>query len=108
MTANTRSKAANTVPLRTWSLRWADAGVPRVCVTGGEPLAQPNCWSLLTALCDAGFEVSLETSGAMDITDVRFSRLGSLGRQNARLWRVIEEPRVEFDSSSIQRSNQWL
>ena len=48
----------------------ADAGVPRVCVTGGEPLAQPNCWSLLTALCDAEFEVSLETSGAMDITDV--------------------------------------
>ena len=48
----------------------ADAGVPRVCVTGGEPLAQPNCWFLLTALCDAGFEVSLETSGAIDITDV--------------------------------------
>ena len=48
----------------------ADAGVPRVCVTGGEPLAQPNCWFLLTALCDAGFEVSLETSGAMDINDV--------------------------------------
>ena len=48
----------------------ADAGVPRVCVTGGEPLAQPNCWPLLTALCDAGFEVSLETSGAMDTTDV--------------------------------------
>lgn len=48
----------------------ADAGAPRVCVTGGEPLAQPNCWFLLTALCDAGFEVSLETSGAIDITDV--------------------------------------
>lgn len=48
----------------------AEAGVPRVCVTGGEPLAQPNCWSLLTELCDAGFEVSLETSGAIDITDV--------------------------------------
>ena len=47
-----------------------DAGAPRVCVTGGEPLAQPSCGSLLTALCDAGFEVSLETSGAMDITDV--------------------------------------
>ena len=45
-------------------------GVLRVCVTGGEPLAQPNCLPLLGALCDAGFEVSLETSGAMDITGV--------------------------------------
>jgi 7-carboxy-7-deazaguanine synthase len=41
-----------------------------VCVTGGEPLAQPNCLPLLRGLCDAGFEVSLETSGAMDIRDV--------------------------------------
>ena len=35
-----------------------------ICVTGGEPLAQPNCISLLERLCDAGYEVSLETSGA--------------------------------------------
>lgn len=41
-----------------------------VCVTGGEPLAQPNCLPLLTRLCDAGFNVSLETSGAMDISGV--------------------------------------
>jgi 7-carboxy-7-deazaguanine synthase len=41
-----------------------------VTVTGGEPLAQPNCWPLLTALCDAGYEVSLETSGAIDMTAV--------------------------------------
>ena len=47
-----------------------DTGVPRVCVTGGEPLAQPNCWALLQRLCDAAFEVSLETSGAMDITGI--------------------------------------
>jgi 7-carboxy-7-deazaguanine synthase len=47
-----------------------EAGVSRVCVTGGEPLAQPNCRLLLTALCDAGFEVSIETSGAMDISGV--------------------------------------
>ena len=38
-----------------------------VTVTGGEPLAQPNCRLLLTALCDAGYDVSLETSGALDI-----------------------------------------
>lgn len=41
-----------------------------VCVTGGEPLAQPNCLPLLSMLCDAGSSVSLETSGAMDISDV--------------------------------------
>lgn len=41
-----------------------------VCVTGGEPLAQPNCIPLLTAICDLGVEVSLETSGAMDMTRV--------------------------------------
>ena len=46
------------------------SGTQYVCVTGGEPLAQPNCWPLLKALCDAGFFVSLETSGAMDISDV--------------------------------------
>ena len=41
-----------------------------VTVTGGEPLAQPECHSLMTALCDAGYEVSLETSGALPIGDV--------------------------------------
>ncbi|MBE9533206.1 MAG: 7-carboxy-7-deazaguanine synthase QueE [Proteobacteria bacterium] len=41
-----------------------------VTVTGGEPLAQKSCYELLSALCDLGVEVSLETSGAMDISDV--------------------------------------
>ena len=39
-------------------------------MTGGEPLAQKNCLPLLTGLCDAGFEVSLETSGALAIDEV--------------------------------------
>lgn len=43
---------------------------PYVCVTGGEPLAQPACLPLLTALCDAGYQVSLETSGALDISSI--------------------------------------
>lgn len=47
-----------------------DHGVRHVCVTGGEPLAQPRCHTLLTSLCDAGYAVSLETSGALDIGDV--------------------------------------
>ena len=41
-----------------------------VTVTGGEPLAQPNCLPLLEELCDAGYRVSLETSGALPIADV--------------------------------------
>ena len=45
-------------------------GARHVCVTGGEPLAQKRCHALLKALCDAGFDVSLETSGAVDVSDV--------------------------------------
>ena len=45
-------------------------GVRHVCVTGGEPLAQKRCLALLEKLCDAGYEVSLETSGAIDIAEV--------------------------------------
>ena len=41
-----------------------------ITVTGGEPLAQPNCLPLLTALCDQGYEVSLETSGAISLDGV--------------------------------------
>ncbi len=47
-----------------------DKGVRYVTVTGGEPLAQPNVHALLTALCDEDFIVSLETSGAIDISGV--------------------------------------
>ncbi len=43
-------------------------GCEHVCVTGGEPLAQPNCIELLKRLCDAGHAVSIETSGARDIS----------------------------------------
>jgi 7-carboxy-7-deazaguanine synthase len=64
-----------------------------VCVTGGEPLAQRECLNLLTALCDAGYEVSLETSGAMPIeqVDARVSRVMDLktpgsGEVGRNLW----------------------
>jgi 7-carboxy-7-deazaguanine synthase len=50
--------------------RVADLGAHNVCVTGGEPLAQKACLPLLSALCDAGYRVSLETSGAMPVADV--------------------------------------
>ena len=51
-------------------LKVAELGAPYVTVTGGEPLAQKECHGLLTALCDAGYSVSLETGGAMDIRAV--------------------------------------
>ena len=55
----------------------ARLGARHVCVTGGEPLAQKRCIGLLARLCDAGHEVSLETSGAIDVSavDPRVSRV---------------------------------
>ena len=55
----------------------AKHGVRHVCVTGGEPLAQKRVTGLLEKLCDAGYDVSLETSGAIDISnvDTRVSRI---------------------------------
>jgi len=68
-----------------------------ICVTGGEPLAQPNCPVLLTALCDEGFEVSIETSGAMDIASVDSRvrivmdlKTPSSGEVERNLWSNIE------------------
>ena len=64
-----------------------------VCVTGGEPLAQRNCLPLLNALCDAQYEVSLETSGALDISAV-----------DARVSRVVD---VKTPSSGEESKNRW-
>lgn len=67
-----------------------------VCVTGGEPLAQKACHDLLTTLCDAGYSVSLETSGAMDISqvDARVSVIMDIktpgsGEESKNLWTNI-------------------
>jgi 7-carboxy-7-deazaguanine synthase len=75
----------------------AGFGCNRVCVTGGEPLAQPECLLLLTALCDAGCEVSLETSGALSIAevDLRVSRVMDLkcpdsGESHRNRWDNME------------------
>jgi 7-carboxy-7-deazaguanine synthase len=50
--------------------RVTQLGARYVCVTGGEPLAQKGCTQLLTRLCDAGLRVSIETSGAMALSEV--------------------------------------
>jgi len=90
---------------------------PRVCVTGGEPLAQPECLALLKRLCDEGYEVSLETSGALSISDVdkRVSRVMDLkapdsGESHRNLWDNIGEltqhDQVKFVISS-RRDYDW-
>jgi 7-carboxy-7-deazaguanine synthase len=72
-------------------------GVRHVTVTGGEPLAQKECVTLLRLLCDAGYSVSLETSGALDISgvDERVSRILDLKTPGSRemeknLWSNIQ------------------
>jgi len=69
-----------------------------VCVTGGEPLAQKRCADFLVKLCDQGFSVSLETSGAIDISqaDQRVSRVVDLktpdsGEEFRNLWSNIDQ-----------------
>lgn len=78
----------------------AALGIHHVCVTGGEPLAQKGCLPLLTALCDAAFSVSLETSGALDISavDPRVSRIVDLkapasGEAERNLWSNLDQLR---------------
>ena len=68
-----------------------------VCVTGGEPLAQKRCLPLLVELCDRGYEVSLETSGALDIApvDPRVRRVVDLkapgsGEVGRNLWSNLQ------------------
>lgn len=64
-----------------------------VTVTGGEPLAQRNCLPLLTALCDAGYQVSLETGGALDISAV-----------DSRVMRVVD---IKTPASGEAAKNRW-
>lgn len=68
-----------------------------VCVTGGEPLAQKRCHQLLERLCDEGYSVSLETSGAIDVSrvDSRVSRVVDLktpdsGEDSRNLWQNLQ------------------
>ncbi|MGH8207583.1 MAG: 7-carboxy-7-deazaguanine synthase QueE [Steroidobacteraceae bacterium] len=80
-------------------------GARHVCVTGGEPLAQPGCLELLCALADAGYRVSLETSGALAIEAV-----------DARVIRVVdvktpgsgEEHRNRYDQLQLLRAEEQV
>jgi len=66
---------------------------PYICVTGGEPLAQPQCLGLLETLCNAGLRVSLETSGALDISQV-----------DPRVVRVMD---IKTPDSNESERNLW-
>jgi 7-carboxy-7-deazaguanine synthase len=75
----------------------ASHGARHVCVTGGEPLAQKRCLILLERLCAAGYEVSLETSGALDVSavDPRVRKVMDLkapdsGESQRNLWSNLE------------------
>jgi 7-carboxy-7-deazaguanine synthase len=81
-----------------WSLadilaRVRELEVSHVCVTGGEPLAQPSVFELMSALCDAGYRVSLETSGAM-----------SLERVDPRVIKVVD---VKTPGSGEEARNRY-
>lgn len=71
----------------------AEHGTQYVCVTGGEPLAQKRCLDLLDRLLEAGYHVSLETSGAVDISGV-----------DARVSRVLD---LKTPDSSEMERNLW-
>lgn len=73
--------------------RVAEFAPQYVTVTGGEPLAQKNCLPLLRALCDAGYKVSLETGGALDIAAV-----------DARVMRVVD---IKTPASGEAARNRW-
>ena len=98
-----------------------------VCVTGGEPLAQKECPSLLQALCDAGYDVCLETSGALDIStiDPRVARIMDLkapasGECERNLWsnlrhlkagdeiKIIIADRADYDWACQQLTQHRL
>ena len=64
-----------------------------VCVTGGEPLAQRECLTLLTQLCDQGYTVSIETSGALDVSGI-----------DARVIKVVD---VKTPGSGECARNLW-
>ncbi len=71
----------------------ASYGTRYVTVTGGEPLAQKECTVLLTSLCEAGYSVSLETSGAMDIASV-----------DPRVAKILD---IKTPGSDEMQRNRW-
>jgi len=70
---------------------------PLVCITGGEPLAQPNVNTLMNVLCEQGYQVSLETSGAIDVS-----------RVNSSVTKVIDIKTPSSNESSKNKVENFL
>jgi 7-carboxy-7-deazaguanine synthase len=70
---------------------------PLVCITGGEPLAQPNVNTLMDVLCEQGYQVSLETSGAIDVS-----------RVNSSVTKVIDIKTPSSNESSKNKVENFL
>jgi 7-carboxy-7-deazaguanine synthase len=85
--------------------RVAEFGARYVCVTGGEPLAQPHCLALLRALAGTGYRVSLETSGAMaiDAVDPRVIRVVDVKTPGSR-----EEHRNRYEQLQLLRPEEQI
>lgn len=97
--------------------RVASFGTRHVCVTGGEPLAQPDCRTLLSVLCEGGYDVSLETSGALEISNldprvvvVMDIKAPGSGEVERNLWRNIDlikpEDQIKFVIAD-RRDYEW-
>jgi len=86
-------KGGERMSVDTVDARVAEYAVDHVTVTGGEPLAQPGCLDLLERLCDQGYSVSLETSGAMDISPV-----------DPRVVKVVD---IKTPGSGEMQRNRW-
>ena len=98
-TRSMRSTAASGARSSRCSRPRGESGVRHVCVTGGEPLAQKACLACCSASCDAGFSVSLETSGAIDVSAV-----------DPRVVRVVDlkTPRLRRDRTAIASRTSTL
>jgi 7-carboxy-7-deazaguanine synthase len=85
--------------------RVREFGARYVCVTGGEPLAQPQCLALLSSLAEAGYRVSLETSGAMAIeaVDPRVIRVVDVKTPGSR-----EEHRNRYEQLALLRPEEQI
>ena len=117
-------KGGEAVALDDVLARVAGYGVRHVTVTGGEPLAQVACLELLAALCDRGYEVSLETSGALDVSNVdprvvkvvdlktpasgeveknRYDNLGHLGPRDQVKFVICDRADYEWAKAELAR-----
>ena len=117
-------KGGEAVTLEDVLARVADYGVRHVTVTGGEPLAQTACLELLAVLCDRGYEVSLETSGALDVSVVdprvvrvvdlktpasgeveknRYENLGHLGPRDQVKFVICDRADYEWAKTELTR-----